>query len=96
MLKLGISLRGWVCLQTVLITGASKGIGADCALEFAKEGYFVIINYFKSKKEAFNLVDEIRKFNGNAEAIYGDVSKEAEVEKIYFYIKQKNVYLKFW
>ena len=40
-------------MKNVLITGASRGIGKECAVIFAKEGYRVFINYNKSEKEAF-------------------------------------------
>lgn len=39
---------------TVLITGASRGIGAECARTFAKNGYNVAINYFRSEKNALD------------------------------------------
>lgn len=74
-------------MKTVLITGASRGIGAACAKEFAKKGYYVIINYFKSKQNAINLVSEIKEFGGISLPLYGDISKERDVEKMYVYLK---------
>ena len=39
-------------MSTVLITGASRGIGAQCALSFAKAGYDVALNYCRSEEKA--------------------------------------------
>jgi len=41
--------------KVVLITGASRGIGASIAWEFAKEGYNIVINYLNSKEQAEKL-----------------------------------------
>lgn len=61
--------------KTVLITGASRGIGKACAIAFDKEGYQVIINYNKSKEEAESLAKSL----SNAIAIKADVSNALEV-----------------
>ena len=45
--------------KVVLITGASRGIGASAAKEFARNGYNVVINYFNSKEKALSLKKEI-------------------------------------
>ena len=42
-------------MKTVLITGASKGIGKEIAIKFAENHYNVIINYNNSEKEALEL-----------------------------------------
>ena len=61
-------------MKNVLITGASRGIGAECAGMFARKGYHVIINYNSSQTAADDLC---RKLTGNglsAETIKADVS----------------------
>src|SRR3989338_4410924 len=68
--------------KVVLITGSSRGIGRATALEFAKEGANVVINYVKSEKEANSLVNEIKKIGSNAIAVKCDVSKENEVKEM--------------
>ena len=46
--------------KTVVVTGSSRGIGAQTAREFAQKGYNVVINYNKSKERAFSLLEEVR------------------------------------
>lgn len=65
-------------MKRVLITGASRGIGAACARVFVKSGYDVIINYNNSKKEALELAEEI-----GAETIRADVSDSAQVAEMF-------------
>ncbi len=65
-------------MKRVLITGASRGIGAACARVFAKSGYGVIINYNYSEEEALRLAEEI-----GAETIRADVSDSAQVADMF-------------
>jgi 3-oxoacyl-[acyl-carrier protein] reductase len=60
--------------KTVLITGASRGIGKAIALAFAKVGANVVINYNHSKDKAEALVQEIEGLGAKAFAIQADVS----------------------
>lgn len=62
-------------METVLITGASRGIGRETAKLFSKNGFNVVINYNKSEKDALELLSEIK----NATAIRADVSNRKEV-----------------
>lgn len=64
-------------MRNVLITGASRGIGAETARYFAKMGDKVIINYNNSETEAKKLEKEI-----NGIAIKADVSNSAEVKRM--------------
>ena len=69
--------------KVVLITGASRGIGAAAAKEFARNGYNVVINYFNSKEKALSLKKEIEEnYSVKVLTICADVSKEIEVEKM--------------
>ncbi|MBQ9963859.1 MAG: 3-oxoacyl-ACP reductase FabG [Clostridia bacterium] len=65
-------------MKTVLITGASRGIGAATARLFAASGYAVAVNYRSSHKEAESLVNEITQSGGEALAVCADVSDEQE------------------
>ena len=75
-------------MKTALITGASCGIGRQCAYKFAKEGFFTIINYYKSKSEAESLANEISDFGGNCLCICADVSDSVQAEKMFEQINQ--------
>lgn len=66
--------------RIVLITGASRGIGAATALAFAKLGDIVIINYHTGKKEAYDLKEKIwNLYQIESLPIQADISKEEEV-----------------
>lgn len=66
----------------VLITGASRGIGAAAARLFAKEGWAVGVNYCSSRTAAEELVSEIRAFGGTAAALQGDVSDSVQAGQL--------------
>jgi len=66
--------------KTVLITGASRGIGSAIAKVFAKNNYNVIINYLNSKKEALHLQDNLLEEGYNCLAYRADITKRSEVE----------------
>ena len=69
--------------KVAVITGASKGIGAGIAKQFAAEGAAVVINYASDKQGADRLVDEISKGGGKAIAIQGNVARKADVERLF-------------
>jgi 3-oxoacyl-[acyl-carrier protein] reductase len=69
--------------KVAVVTGASKGIGADIAKGLAKEGASVVVNYASSKEGADKVVAEITKAGGKAVAVQGDVAKEADVSRIF-------------
>jgi len=68
--------------KIALITGSSRGIGKAIALEFAKEGAKIIINYVNAEKEAKQVVQDIKKLGSDAIAIKCDVSDEKQVQKM--------------
>ena len=63
----------------VLITGASRGIGAATALLAARQGYAVAVNYSANSLAADEVVRQIRQAGGTAMAVQADVADEAQV-----------------
>ena len=69
--------------RVCLVTGSSKGIGAACIREFAKNGYDVVINYVNNEVAANFLKEEVeREYNVKALVIKCDVSNELEVKNM--------------
>lgn len=68
--------------KTVLITGASRGIGRATAILFAKEGYNVVINYNNSAKKAIELAENLKQDGAQAIAIKADVSDMKQVKNM--------------
>ena len=75
--------NGKLTNQVAVVTGASKGIGAGIAKQFAAEGAAVVVNYASSKSDADKVVDEITKGGGKAVAVQGDVAKKTEVKRLF-------------
>lgn len=68
--------------KTVLITGASRGIGRETARLFAINGYNVLINYNRSKLPADELCISLKKDGLSADTFKADVSIRTEVDKM--------------
>jgi len=68
--------------KTVLITGASRGLGASIAKVFAKENHNIILNYNNSEEEALKLTQELKQYNVEVLPIKADITKEEEIKKM--------------
>src|SRR6202167_5548188 len=69
--------------KVAVVTGASKGIGAGIAKALGAAGAAVVVNYSSSKEGADRVVAEIAGSGGKAIAIQGDVSKAADVKRLF-------------
>jgi 3-oxoacyl-[acyl-carrier protein] reductase len=69
--------------KVAIVTGASKGIGASIAKSLAEAGASVVVNYASSKAGADAVVAQITAKGGKAIAVGGDVSKAADVQKLF-------------
>src|SRR5205085_6103661 len=69
--------------KVAVVTGASKGIGAAIALHLAAEGAAVVVNYASSKEGADRVVGEINGNGGRAIAVQADVSKLADIRRLF-------------
>lgn len=69
--------------KTAVVTGASKGLGAEIARQLAAEGAAVVVNYASSKAGADKVVADIIGKGGKAIAVQGDMSKQADVIRLF-------------
>jgi len=69
--------------QSALVTGASSGIGKAVAIQLAKEGAKVLVNYSSHPERGQEVVDEIKSAGGTAMLYQCDVSKEDQVQAMF-------------
>jgi NAD(P)-dependent dehydrogenase (short-subunit alcohol dehydrogenase family) len=75
--------------KKLLITGASRGIGAATAFLAAQKGYTVCINYYKNHKAAQAIQSKIQAIGGKAYLFQADVSKEADILSLFVRIDKE-------
>jgi NAD(P)-dependent dehydrogenase (short-subunit alcohol dehydrogenase family) len=69
--------------EAVVVTGASRGIGAAVARMVGAKGFPVVVNYAKNKPAADAVAREIVSMGGSAVAVQGDVGKETDVLRLF-------------
>lgn len=75
--------------KSVLITGASRGIGAETARLFAREGYAVALNYYRSEDQALALARELQEEGCTVLPIRADVRDPAQVQNMVDIVLEK-------
>ncbi len=68
---------------SILVTGASRGIGAAVAIKAGAAGYDVCINYLGNKKAAEKVADQIREAGGKAIIAQGNVAEEKDILRLF-------------
>jgi 3-oxoacyl-[acyl-carrier protein] reductase len=69
--------------KVAIVTGSSKGIGAEITKHFAAEGAAVVVNYSSSKEAAERVVTEIKNKDGKAVAVHANLAKKADIERLF-------------
>lgn len=69
--------------KVAVVTGASKGIGAEIARALAADGAAVVVNYSSSKEGADRVVADIKKKGGHAIALQANLAKPAEIKRLF-------------
>ncbi|MFC3851227.1 SDR family oxidoreductase [Salinispirillum marinum] len=72
--------------KILLVTGASRGIGAATAILAAQRGYRVAVNYRENATAAKAVVEQIQQAGGQAFAVQADVSREGDVQRLFAHI----------
>lgn len=78
-------------MQTILITGSSKRIGKELAIQFANKNYNIVLHYLNSETEALELQKYIKSLNVSCNLVRGDISKPDDILYIYEYLRSKQI-----
>ena len=76
--------------QTVLVTGASGGIGGAAAALFAKRGYRVVLHYHESRESCERMLHLIKELGGQAMLACADVADDKRVADMFTRIRSRN------
>ena len=68
--------------KVAIVTGSAAGIGSATAIELAREGADVVVNYSRSEDEAQRTLDEVKRHGGRSLLVKADCSREAEIKEM--------------
>ena len=68
--------------RVALITGASRGIGRGCALEMARAGADIVVNYHSHPDDASEVIEGVRRLGRKAMVVKADVGSRADVDRL--------------
>lgn len=66
-----------------IVTGASRGIGKQIAIEMAKEGYDIVVNYHSDKRGAEEVCKTAQIYGARAIAVHADIGKYSDIEAMF-------------
>lgn len=75
-------------MKVALVTGGSRGIGAETVKLFAQKGYTVLLNYNASEKKAESLMSEARSQGGDVHIFKADLSDLSQIEDMFHFVKK--------
>lgn len=76
--------------RSILITGASQGIGKACAIKFATEGAYTFINYSKNEAAAQVALDDVKSFGGKGKLVKANIGIKDEIDKLWDKVMERN------
>jgi 3-oxoacyl-[acyl-carrier protein] reductase len=79
--------------KTVLITGASRGIGKGIGIKFAEYGAYIGINYLENEEGASDTLQEVRKKGSNGILLKGDISRVEDIKRIVHRLVEKRKHI---
>ena len=68
--------------KIAVVTGGARDIGRAVSVKLAKEGAKVVVNYFESESDSNDTLDAIKQAGGEAIAVYGDVTKQEDIDNM--------------
>jgi len=75
--------------KIALVTGGSRGIGREIAIELAKHGASIAISYVSNEEKAIEVIESIQEYSVKAMCVKADVSREEEVERLVDTVKKQ-------